>query len=60
MLVVLIFGLMALFICMDIPVAFVCIEQHWMDAVGSNHFDQPILPLDRHFVMSWEQDEVKQ
>jgi hypothetical protein len=45
---------------LDIPVALVCIEQHWMNAVGSNHFDQPILPLDRHFVMSWEQDEVKQ
>jgi hypothetical protein len=44
---------------LGVPVAFLCIEQRWMDAVDSNHFDQPILTLNRHFVMSWEQGEEK-
>jgi hypothetical protein len=36
---------------LGLPVAFVCIERCWVDAI---HFAQPVLPLDRHFVMSWE------
>ncbi len=36
------------------PIAFVCIERRLMELLGSNHFAQPILAVDRHFVMSWE------
>jgi len=39
---------------MGLPIAFVCLEQKWASALGSNHFAQPVLVLDRHFVMSWE------
>ena len=39
---------------LGLPVAFVCIERRWSDLLDSNHFAQPILVLDRHFVMSWE------
>ncbi len=39
---------------LNLPIAFVCIERRWVDVLGSNHFAQPVLTLDRHFVMSWE------
>jgi len=39
---------------LELPLAFVCVEQRWLAALGSNHFAQPVLALDRHFVMSWE------
>jgi hypothetical protein len=39
---------------MGLPIAFVCLEQKWVPVLGSNHFAQPVLVLDRHFVMSWE------
>ena len=39
---------------LGLPIAFVCIERHWIELLGSNHIEQPILPLERHFVMSWE------
>ena len=39
---------------LGLPIAFVCIERKWSSALGSNHFAQPVLVLDRHFVMSWE------
>ena len=39
---------------LGLPVAFVCIERRWMDLVGSERFAQPLLILDRHFVMTWE------
>ena len=47
---------------LGLPIAFVCVERHWLDALPtgtpdeptSTAFDQPVLVLDRHFVMSWE------
>jgi hypothetical protein len=39
---------------LGLPVAFVCIERRWSDVLDSDHFAQPTLILDRHFVMSWE------
>lgn len=39
---------------LGLPVAFVCIERQWTEVLGSNHFAQPVLALDRYFVMSWE------
>jgi hypothetical protein len=39
---------------LGLPIDFICIERRWTDTLGSNHFAQPILTLDRHFVMSWE------
>jgi hypothetical protein len=40
---------------LGLPIAFVCVERHWLKALGPNHFAQPMLALDRHFVMSWEE-----
>jgi RecA/RadA recombinase len=39
---------------LDLPVALVCLERRWADELGTNHFAQPTLILDRYFVMSWE------
>jgi hypothetical protein len=39
---------------LDLPIAFVCIERRWLATFESDDFAQPILPLDRFFVMSWE------
>lgn len=39
---------------LGLPVALVCIERGWLDRLGTNHFAQPVLVLDRHFVMPWE------
>lgn len=39
---------------LGLPIDFVCLERRWVDKLGSSHFAQPILVLDRHFVMSWE------
>ena len=39
---------------LGLPIAFVCVERHWTEAIGAMHFRQPIQVLDRHFVMSWE------
>lgn len=39
---------------LDLPIAFVCIEQRWAGKFGTNHFAQPVLVLERHLVMSWE------
>jgi hypothetical protein len=47
---------------LDLPIAFVCVERSWLDALAadtsgepaSTAFSQPVLALDRHFVMSWE------
>jgi hypothetical protein len=36
---------------LGLAIAFVCVERRWVDALGSNHFAQPVLALDRHFVM---------
>jgi hypothetical protein len=37
-----------------LPIAFVCVERRWLDALSDDHFAQPVLVLERHFVMSWE------
>lgn len=37
-----------------LPIAFVCIERRWLDLIDSEQFAQPMLVLDRHFVMTWE------
>jgi hypothetical protein len=47
---------------LGLPIAFVCVERRWTDALptdtpgepASTALDQPVLVLDRHFVMSWE------
>ena len=47
---------------LGLPIAFVCVERQWLDALapdGSGEptrtaFAQPVLVLDRHFVMTWE------
>jgi len=39
---------------LGLPIAFVCIERRWLGTLDSNHFAQPVLALDRYFVMSWE------
>jgi hypothetical protein len=49
---------------LGLPVAFVCVERQWLDELAPGNsgglsgtvFAQPVLVLDRHFVMSWEQD----
>jgi hypothetical protein len=49
---------------LGLPIAFVCVECQWIDALlpgdsgGSTgaSFAQPVLVLDRYFVMSWEPD----
>jgi hypothetical protein len=37
-----------------LPIAFVCLERRWAAEIDSSLFAQPVLFLDRHFVMSWE------
>jgi hypothetical protein len=39
---------------LGLPIDFVCIERRWLDTLGTNRFAQPLLVLDRHFVMPWE------
>ncbi len=40
---------------LDLPIAFVCVERRWLDALEAGAaFSQPVLPMDRNFVMSWE------
>ena len=47
---------------LDLPISFVCVERRWLDALApgisgesdSAVFSQPVLIVDRHFVMSWE------
>ena len=49
---------------LGLPIAFVCLEQEWAaafapcvadpDSPGQGPLAQPVLPLERHFVMSWE------
>jgi len=38
---------------LKLPIAFVCLERRWADELGHS-FAQPVLILERHFVMSWE------
>jgi hypothetical protein len=40
---------------LGLPIAFVCIERRWAAVLGSNHFSQPVLTLDRFFVLPWEE-----
>jgi hypothetical protein len=39
---------------LGLPVAFVCIERRWTTELAGDLFDQPVLALDRFFVMPWE------
>ncbi len=39
---------------LNLPIAFVCIERRWQDRAADRPFAQPVLLLDRYFVMSWE------
>jgi hypothetical protein len=47
---------------LGLPIAFVCVERQWLDALAPDNsaekaipaFSPPVLVLDRHFVMSWE------
>jgi hypothetical protein len=39
---------------LKLPIAFVCLERHWVAQLGAERFAQPILALDRYFTMSWE------
>jgi hypothetical protein len=47
---------------LGLPVAFVCVERQWIDALAPESpgeptgtaFSQPVIVLDRHFVMTWE------
>jgi hypothetical protein len=47
---------------LGLPIAFVCVERQWINALApgtsgvsaSTAFSQPVLVVDRHFVMSWE------
>jgi hypothetical protein len=41
---------------LGLPVAFVCVERRWAADLVDNHFAQPVLVLDRFFVMPWESD----
>ncbi len=40
---------------LNLPIAFVCVEHRWLDAIEAGPaFSQPVLSMDRNFVMSWE------
>jgi hypothetical protein len=47
---------------LDLPISFVCVERPWIDALAPGNFgepasavfSQPVLIVDRNFVMSWE------
>jgi hypothetical protein len=39
---------------LGLPIAFVCVERRWLDLLDPERFAQPLLVLDRYFVMSWE------
>jgi hypothetical protein len=39
---------------LSLPIAFVCIERRWAAEFGTNRFAQPVLTLDRFFVLPWE------
>jgi hypothetical protein len=39
---------------LEMTVAFVCLERTWAEALGSDHFAEPVLALDRFFVQTWE------
>ena len=39
---------------LGLPIDFVCVEHLWTDSLAPNQFKQPILTIERHFVMSWE------
>lgn len=39
---------------LGLPIAFVGVERRWVESLRGNEFQQPVLALDRHFVMAWE------
>lgn len=40
---------------LGLPIAFIGVERRWVESLRGNEFQQPVLALDRHFVMAWEQ-----
>jgi hypothetical protein len=38
---------------LELPIAFICVERRWATELDSR-FAQPVMPLDRFFVMPWE------
>jgi len=39
---------------LGLPIAFGCIEHRWLDKLDTHRFAQPMLLLERLFIMSWE------
>lgn len=39
---------------LGLPIAFIGVERRWVESLRGNEFQQPVLALDRHFVMAWE------
>lgn len=40
---------------LGLSIAFIGMERRWAESLRGNEFQQPVLALDRHFVMAWEQ-----
>lgn len=43
---------------LELPIAFVCLERRWASAFGNGQMAQPVLTIDRFFVMSWEKESA--
>ena len=41
---------------LGLPVAFVCMERRWTLKLGGSQILEPVLTIDRFFVMSWEEE----
>jgi hypothetical protein len=41
---------------LELPIAFICVDQERASDLVSTHFSQPLLILDRHFVQPWDAD----
>jgi hypothetical protein len=39
---------------LGLPIDYVCVEHLWTDSLAPDQFEQPMLTIERHFVMSWE------
>jgi hypothetical protein len=39
---------------LGLPIAFICMERRWIQALDTYKLEYPVLALSRHFVMSWE------
>ncbi len=45
---------------LGLPIAFICIERRWLAELGTNHFSQPVLALERYFVQPWENGKTEE